>query len=102
MFFMDDLMVGDNVVLNESGFVVAVACLIGGLVEATDLGGPSDRQIVANASHFNFGMVSFLSISMLSIISMATCVAWVFTLSENSVRNAIHVATEHQVIVGGV
>ncbi len=99
---MDDLVMRDDVVLNEPGLVVAVAGLIGGLVEATDLGGASDGQIVANADHLNFGMVSFLSISVLPVISMATCVAWVFTLSENRFWNAIHVATEHLVIVGGV
>ena len=99
---MDDLVMRDDVVLNEPSLVVAVASLIGGLVEATDLGGASDGQIVANADNLNFGMVSFLSISMLSVISMATCVAWVFTFSENRLWNAIHVATEHLVIVGGV
>ena len=100
MLFVDDLPMGNHVVLNESGLVVAVISLIGGLVEVADLRGAADGKIVANASHLNFGMVSFLSVSMLSIISMTTCMAWVFTLSEN--RDAIHVATEHLVIVGGV
>ena len=45
-------------------------------------------------------MVSFLSISVLSRISMATCVAWVGTLSVH--WNSIHVSTEHEIIVGGI
>ena len=95
MVAVSDFLMGHLIVLHVSRLIVRVSVLIRSLIEVTDFRSTSDRQIVLNASHKDFGMVSFLSVSVLVSLSVATSVA-----ITTEFRDAIHVSTEHSVVVG--
>lgn len=90
---MNDLLVRHLIMLLVSCLVVRVSVLVRSLIEVTDFWSTSDRQIVLNTSHRDFGMVSFLGVSVLVSNSVATSVAIAV------LRNAIHVSSEHPVVV---
>jgi hypothetical protein len=69
-----DLMVGQSVVLVESGLEINVIMLERCLIEMTELGDSLDGEVILDSCHLHFWMVSLLCHTVLSFFHMLTIV----------------------------